>query len=139
MYKTYCMKSYLLVFLLVFVSGYLRAQRVSEGSWVPVRQEMAGQALPPSAFEKQKLTVVDSNYTYIAESVDKGIVRASGDNKLDIYGKQGPNIGKHFMAIYKIDKESMTICYNLAGDGYPEDFETKGHPMYFLSVFKKVE
>jgi hypothetical protein len=45
--------------------------------------------------------------------------------------------GKHFTAIYKYENEQLTICYNLSGDSYPETFETKGKPMYFLSIFKK--
>ena len=57
--------------------------------------------------------------------------------KMDIYGKEGVNTGKHFTAIYKLEKDEMTICYNLAGDSYPLDFETKSRPTLFLSVFKK--
>ena len=106
------------------------------GTWIPVKQELGGTVLPKAAFEKQKLIINDSNYTLIAESVDKGIVKPSGD-KMDIYGKDGVNAGKHFTAIYKYDNNELTICYNLSGDGYPETFETKGKRMYFLSVFKK--
>ncbi len=56
---------------------------------------------------------------------------------MDIYGKEGVNTGKHFTAIYKIENGQLTICYNLLGNIYPEAFETKGKPMYFLSLFKK--
>jgi hypothetical protein len=56
---------------------------------------------------------------------------------MDIFGKEGVNSGKHFTAIYKLENEYLTICYNLSGNAYPETFETKGKPMYFLSVFKK--
>ena len=56
---------------------------------------------------------------------------------MDIYGKEGVNSGKHFTAIYKFEEGLLTICYNLSGDRYPEAFETKGKPMYFLSVFKR--
>ena len=78
----------------------------------------------------------DSNYTVIAESVDKGIVRFKGD-KLDIYGKEGVNAGRHFTAIYKVEKGQLTICYNLLGDSYPDAFETKSKPLLFLSIFNK--
>lgn len=106
------------------------------GTWVPVKQEMGGTAFPAAVLEKQKLIIADSNYTVIAESVDKGVVRLSG-NKMDIYGKDGANAGKHFTAIYKMEEGQLTICYNLKGDCYPEAFDTKGKPLYFLSVFKK--
>jgi len=78
----------------------------------------------------------DSTYTFIAESIDKGVVTYK-DDKMDIYGKEGVNAGKHFAAIYKFENDQLTICYNLSGDSYPETFETKGKPKYFLSVFNK--
>jgi uncharacterized protein (TIGR03067 family) len=106
------------------------------GNWVPIQQEIGGTSLPAPAFEKQKLIITDSAYTLIAESVDKGNVRYD-NNKMDIYGKEGVNAGKHFTAIYKYENEQLTICYNLKGDSYPETFETKGKPMFFLSVFRK--
>ena len=106
------------------------------GTWVPVKQEMGATMLPKAAFEKQKLIISDSNYTVIAESIDKGVVKYK-DDKMDIYGREGVNAGKHFTAIYKYENEQLTVCYNLSGKSYPETFETKGKPMYFLSVFKK--
>ena len=106
------------------------------GTWVPIQQEMGGTSLPTAAFESQKLIISDSNYTFTAESVDKGVVKYSND-KMDIYGQEGVNAGKHFTAIYKFENEELIICYNLKGDSYPETFETKGKPTYFLSVFKK--
>jgi uncharacterized protein (TIGR03067 family) len=106
------------------------------GTWLPVKQEIGGGPLPRPAFQKQRLIIHDSAYTVIAESIDKGIVRYSHD-KMDIYGKEGVNAGKHFKAIYKKQNNRLTICYNLSGDKYPESFGTKGKPRYFLCVFKK--
>jgi len=107
------------------------------GTWIPVKQETAGKELPKAVYEKQKLVISDSNYTFTAESVDKGIVRYGKGDKMDIYGKEGVNTGKHFAAIYKFENEQLTICYNVTGDSYPEAFETKSKPTLFLSVFKK--
>lgn len=106
------------------------------GTWIPVQQEIGGKSLPKAAFENQKLTIHDSTYTVIAESTDKGVVKYK-DDRMDIYGKEGVNSGKHFTAIYKVAAEQLTICYNLAGDSYPETFETKSKPTLFLSVFKR--
>ncbi len=106
------------------------------GTWTPVRQEMGGKELPESFYSKQQLVLQDSIYILKAESVDQGIVRYNG-NKMDIYSKEGVNAGKHFMAIYKIENNQLTICYNLMGDKYPQDFNTTASPMYFLSVFKR--
>ena len=106
------------------------------GLWLPIRQEFSGTPLPATVLEKQTLTISDNTYTVVAESVDKGELKYS-DGKMDIYGKEGVNTGKHFMAIYKVESGQLTICYNLKGDSYPESYETKGKPLFFLSVFKK--
>ena len=106
------------------------------GTWVPIKQEMGGKALPKAATESQKLILDDGAYTVIAESIDKGTVKYSG-NKMDIYGKEGVNAGKHFTAIYKYENGELTICYNLSGDSYPDAFETKSKTLLFLSVFKR--
>ena len=136
------MRPLLFFFLLLFSAGCTSIKNNKmesnklNGTWLPVKQEFGGTGLPLAAFEKQKLILNDSNYTLIAESVDKGVVKYKGD-KMDIYGKEGVNSGKHFMAIYKYENEELTICYNLMGNSYPEAYDTKGQPLFFLSVFKK--
>jgi hypothetical protein len=72
------------------------------GTWIPVKQEISGKELPKAVYEKQKLVIIDSNYTLTAESVDKGIVKYGSGDKMDIYGKEGVNMGKHFTAIINL-------------------------------------
>lgn len=128
--------------LLIFGLGWTGPNNKSflpgelNGTWQPVTQEFAGKPIPAAAFEKQKLILLDNTYTVLAESVDKGEI-SYNSGKMDIYGKEGVNNGKHFTAIYKLENGQLTICYDLSGSGYPESFETTGRPMFFLSVFKK--
>src|SRR5450432_859312 len=105
----------------------LKNSNVLNGVWTPVKQEIGGKDLPAVVFEKQKLIVTDTNYTFSAESTDKGILIYK-KGQMDIYGKEGVNTGKHFTAIYKLDNDQLTICYNLKGDSYPLAFETKSKP-----------
>ena len=136
------MRSITFISLLILVLGCTSSKKVAiapgklKGTWIPVTQELGGRSLPKAVFEKQRLILSDSNYTLMAESVDKGVVRYQ-DNKMDIYGKEGVNAGKHFTAIYKYENGQLTVCYNLLGDSYPEAFETKSKPLLFLSVFNK--
>jgi uncharacterized protein (TIGR03067 family) len=109
---------------------------ILNGTWIPVKQEIGGKELPAIVFQTQKLIIADSIYTLVAESVDKGTLKYN-NGKMDIYGKEGVNSGKHFTAIYKIENQHLTICYNLKGDVYPSSFESKSSPLLFLSVFKK--
>ncbi len=105
------------------------------GDWVPVKQVLGGKELPGSVFENQLLTISDSNYTLVAESADKGTA-IYADGRMDIFGKEGVNMGRSIKAIYKLENEVLTICYDLTGTDYPESFETEGNPMFFLSEFK---
>lgn len=106
------------------------------GSWIPTRQELGGKELPAAMYDKYKLTIEDSIYTYGTAAVDKGVLKYN-DGKMDIYGKEGVNKNKHFTAIYKVENGILTICYNLAGDSYPAAYETNSKPTLFISVFKK--
>jgi len=136
------MKKTLHFALIVFIAACNTPKHAStansnlNGSWSPVKEEINGNVLPPASFQTQKLIISDSNYTLTAESVDKGILRYK-EGKMDIYGKEGVNSGKHFTAIYRLENEQLTICYNLSGSAYPESFETRGNPKYFLAVFKR--
>jgi uncharacterized protein (TIGR03067 family) len=130
------MRSIMLSLLVLSLCSVGIAQSSLNGTWVPVQQEMGGKTLPESAFKTQKLIMNDSTYTFTAESVDKGIVKYA-DGKMDIYGREGINTGKHYTAIYKFENGQLSICYNLRGNNYPEAFETQSQPMLFLSVYKK--
>ncbi|WP_421798707.1 TIGR03067 domain-containing protein [Haliscomenobacter sp.] len=130
------------IMLILLMAGCASTKNTSvknkqlNGTWLPIKQEIGGKAFPAAVYQNQKLVIKDSTYTVVAESVDKGIVKFNG-NKMDIYGKEGVNVGKHFTAIYKLENDELTICYNLAGNAYPEAFETTGKMTFFLSVFKK--
>jgi uncharacterized protein (TIGR03067 family) len=112
------------------------------GTWIPVKEEIGGTSLPAAAFATQKLVIMDTTYTFTAESVDNGVLKYNHE-RMDIYGKEGVNAGKHFTAIYKFIPDSsnkgeqLAICYNLTGNGYPETFDTKGQRTFFLTVFRK--
>jgi len=135
------MKPFAIILLMILTGSiYSHAQTGKfDGKWVPTQQEFAGKPFPASMYEKQTMVLKDNTYVVTAESVDKGEVKYGEGNKMDIYGKDGVNVGKHFTAIYKYENGLLTICYNLAGNSYPEAFETKPNTLLFLSVFKKAE
>jgi uncharacterized protein (TIGR03067 family) len=110
---------------------------VLDGKWTPVKQEIGGRQLPAAVFQLQELIINDSTYEMRAESVDKGVLMYK-NGKMDIYGREGVNMGKHFTAICELDDDRLTICYNLQGDYYPAAFETASAPMHFLSVFQRI-
>ncbi len=111
------------------------------GTWVPVKQELGGNNIARQHFIKQSLSIRDTSYIITAENDFEGLQQDEGSiyinkNKIDFYGKLGKNKGKHFTAIFKIEKNQLIICYNLAGIGFPESFETIGKPLYFMSTYE---
>ena len=56
---------------------------------------------------------------------------------MDITGAEGPNRGKTIKAIYKLDGDTVTICYGLGDSDRPTKFETKGNPKLFLAVYQR--
>lgn len=134
---------YIAILMMIFVTFSCANTKKSlvqsytlNGSWRPQKEQIGGNDLPTIVFQKQQLIISDSTYTFTAESVDKGTLKY-GNGQMDIYGKEGVNKGKHFTAIYKLENEKLTICYNLKGDSYPSAFETTPKSRLFLSVFKK--
>ncbi len=107
-----------------------------DGDWYPIKQEMNGQQLPLDSFEYQKLVIIENSFIFMAESVDEGNVTYD-KGKMDIYVDVGVNAGRHFKAIYKLENDLLTLCYDLKGGDYPESFDTSSNPNLFLSTFTK--
>lgn len=135
---------YLLVSVLLFACASntipRNATKKLTGTWVPVKQELGGNNIARQYFNKQELSIRDTTYVITAENDIEGLQQDEGSiyinkNKIDFYGKRGKNKGKHFTAIFKIEKNQLIICYNLAGIGFPESFETIGKPLYFKSTY----
>jgi uncharacterized protein (TIGR03067 family) len=107
-----------------------------DGDWYPIQQEINGQQLELASFENQKLVIIESSFIFMAESVDEGNITYD-NGKMDIYVDTGVNAGRHFKAIYKLENDLLTLCYDLKGGDYPESFDTSSNPNLFLSIFRK--
>ncbi|MBS1608903.1 MAG: TIGR03067 domain-containing protein [Bacteroidetes bacterium] len=135
------MRHHIILTMVVFTIGCATTHQTTSlaklnGSWTPIKQEIGGKDLPATYFQTQKLVIQDTAYTLTAESVDRGTLICK-NGQMDIYGKEGVNKGKHLTALYKLQDNQLSIIYNLKGDSYPTDFETKSKQALFLSVFKK--
>ncbi|OYU79232.1 MAG: hypothetical protein CFE23_14995 [Flavobacterium sp. BFFFF1] len=129
-----------IAFLTISLNGQLpistKVQQQLDGTWLPIRQEINGEQIPDKFLSIQKLILSGNDFSMTAESTDKGKFDYE-ERKMDIYVKEGANAGKHFTAIYKLENDLLTICYNLGGDSYPEAFDTSNQPLFFMSVFKR--
>lgn len=104
------------------------------GTWKPISEIIAGNPFPETVWATQRLMMYDSSYILSAESIDAGKAILT-DSTMDIYGLEGPNAGKHFKARYKLQNDTLTICYDLTGTVYPESFISNYDNFYFLATF----
>jgi uncharacterized protein (TIGR03067 family) len=58
--------------------------------------------------------------------------------EMDIKGMEGPNKGKTIKTIYKLEGDTLTVCYELGGGTTrPTKFETKPDTKLFLATYKR--
>jgi uncharacterized protein (TIGR03067 family) len=113
-----------------------------DGTWKPVSAEFAGAAYPDKILKTMKLTVDGEKYKVeIGEELDEGTVFIDPEKspkELDIKGgEKGPNAGKTFLCIYKLDGEELEVCYDLSGKARPTEFVSKKDTKLFRVTYKR--
>src|SRR6476661_2478228 len=107
-----------------------------QGEWIPVKAELAGQAMPEAVLKTISLKLVKNEYeVLVAGKPDKGtwtIDPAAKPKSMTIVGIKGPNQGKTFPAIYELDGDTLRVCYDLSGKKPPADFKTKADTKLYL-------
>jgi uncharacterized protein (TIGR03067 family) len=112
-----------------------------EGTWLPTEAELAGEKFSDEVLKSIKLVLKGDEYTAtVGENADKGtftIDPAKDPKALDIKGTDGPNKGKTFLCIYKLEKDTLKVCYDLSGKNRPTEFKTKSDTQLYLAVYKR--
>lgn len=113
----------------------------TDGKWQAIEAELAGKKFPPRITKSINLTLDGDNYLVTTDDgEDRGTVRIRPDEKpsaMDITGTIGPNKGKTFLAIYKLEGDKLIVCYDLAGKSRPKEFKTEPATQLFLAVYQK--
>lgn len=117
--------------------------KMLEGTWQLVTGELAGMKFPEEVAKGIRLTLTADRYVVATpDGDDEGTVQLMPDKMpkaLDVSGTKGPNKGKTFLAIYEVQGESLTVCYDLEGTTRPTEFKTKPKTKLFLATYKKVK
>jgi len=106
------------------------------GTWKVEKATLGGQDMSES-LKTFVLTIEEGKYKLLT---DAGTVAIEPDKKpkvMTIKGTDGPNKGKTIPAIYEIDKDTLTICYDLSGKETPTAFESKPGTKMFLVTYKR--
>jgi uncharacterized protein (TIGR03067 family) len=114
------------------------------GTWKVEKAEFAGN--DATALLKELKLIVSEGGKYaveIGKEKDEGTVIIDVSKKpkeMDIKPTVGPNKGKTIKTIYKLDGDTLTVCYNLDTEkgARPEKFESKaGDTKSFLVTYKR--
>lgn len=109
------------------------------GKWMIVHAEMNGQDVT-AAFANQTLEIDDGAYNlWLGDAVtDSGQLTFYEGSALDIQGLDGPNKGKMFACIHKLENGRLVICYNLAPGGVrPTEYSATVENKFVLITYKK--
>jgi uncharacterized protein (TIGR03067 family) len=111
-----------------------------DGTWVPTKVVMGGQAMPEEMLKELKLTIKGDKYEVsFGGQTQKGTM--TFDNKatpkrVKIETKEGPDSGKTFSCIHESKGDEWTVCYS-EGTEYPKEFKSPEGSMTLLITYKK--
>jgi len=116
-------------------------QKALQGEWVPVKAEMAGQAMPEAFLKTIDLKLSKNEYeAVVGDKQDKGTWTIDAGAKpkgMVITGTKGPNAKKSIPAIYEVSPDTLRVCYDLSGKKRPAEFKTKADTMLYLVTYKR--
>lgn len=112
------------------------------GKWKIVQAELGAERLPLVSLGKLVLETDETSYHVLEEKVIESgmleLVSGAGPKALLVKPVHGPNEGKTFQCIYRFDGPDLIMCYNLEGDGIPDDFSTKPHSLLYPVRYSRI-
>jgi uncharacterized protein (TIGR03067 family) len=114
-----------------------------QGTWVVVESEHGGKKAPAKELAKLVVEVSGNKMTtrevgdLMEEASITSIDAKAKPAALDLKITSGSDNGKVVKAIYKLDRDTLTICVAEPGKDRPEAFSGKAGSGHTLLVFKK--
>ncbi len=107
-----------------------------DGKWIPIEAEMGGNKMAAGALSSFELAIRNGTYE-VPGDVGKIELKDGDPPAMDVIGTDGPNKGKTYPAIYRLDEDLLTICYDLSGKERPKAFATEAGTKQFLVKYKR--
>ncbi|HEY8075250.1 MAG TPA: TIGR03067 domain-containing protein [Labilithrix sp.] len=108
-----------------------------DGKWIPIEAELGGAKMAAGALSSFELAIRNGTYEVPGDVGRIDIHEGTSPPSMDVIGTDGPNKGKTFPAIYELDQDLLTICYDLAGKERPTSFATASGTKQFLVKYKR--
>ncbi|MEX0676569.1 MAG: TIGR03067 domain-containing protein [Pirellulales bacterium] len=113
-----------------------------QGTWKAVSMEHDGKSTPPEKLKPIKLTVDGANYHFQnGDFNERGAYKFHPDQEpkaLDIVVGEGPDKGKVYLVIYKVEGDRLTICLESANKNRPKQFTGKAGTGCVLEAWQRV-
>ena len=90
-----------------------------EGTWVPIAAAVSGQPLEVAQLRVARFVLDRGGYEIVDRAdrvVDAGdyhIDETVSPSAMDIIGLSGPNAGRTMLAIFELEGDRLTVCYDL--------------------------
>jgi uncharacterized protein (TIGR03067 family) len=114
------------------------------GTWSMNVSEEDGQKMAAEDLKKLdiRLTLKDGKYTVqtAGDTTEQGAFTLDTVQKVktvDIIPADGSMKDKKIQAIYKLEGDTLTVCYDMSGSMRPTSFATKAGTSYFLAVYTR--
>lgn len=114
------------------------------GNWAVEKAEFGGKDIT-AEFKSLKFEIREGGkYTVELGTKDEGgftVKTEKSPKEMDITSTDGANKGKTILAVYKLDGNALTVCYNLDPEkpARPEQFESKTGTKTFLVTYKRAK
>jgi uncharacterized protein (TIGR03067 family) len=114
-----------------------------EGAWAPVTASVAGAILPVAQLRVRYLLLSAGGYRIVDRSnrvVDAGALRIDEHSRpatMDIVGRTGPNAGRTMRAIFALEGDELTVCYDLEGRERPADMQPQAEQLLLRITYER--
>jgi uncharacterized protein (TIGR03067 family) len=132
-----------------WISANLRIQgaegvdaKILAGSWVCVSVETGGERKPEEVAKQLRLTLTADRYkTELGEQVlfdsTYTVDLKKTPAQIDIIGTEGEFKGKAALGLFKLERDTLTMCYVMPGNERPVGFESPKGSGVTLVVWRR--
>jgi uncharacterized protein (TIGR03067 family) len=114
------------------------------GVWTFESIEVAGNKAPAEEFKGVTITFAGDTYTVkkgdeVIQVGKQKLDPSQSPKAIDVTITEGLNKGATMLGIYKIDGDTLTVCFDEEGKKRPTEFKSAAGTQTFVNVHKRVK
>jgi uncharacterized protein (TIGR03067 family) len=114
-----------------------------EGAWIPIAANVSGKQLVVAELRVKYLVLNDGDYSIIdqrdqiADSGEYLVNERASPRTIDIVGRAGPNAGRSMLAIFVLESDRLTLCYDLGGLERPSGMQPQADQLLLSITYER--